>query len=56
MGFHGSIGSIILILVIAVLLFGTKKLRTMGEDIGVAIKSFRKGLRDDANTNESEPK
>ena len=47
MGFHGSIGSIVLILVIAVLLFGTKKLRHIGEDIGAAIKSFRKGMTED---------
>ena len=47
MGFHGSIGSLLLILVIAVLLFGTKKLRHIGEDIGAAVKSFRKGLTED---------
>jgi sec-independent protein translocase protein TatA len=38
MGFHGfSLGSLILILVIVVLLFGTKRLRTMGEDLGAAL-------------------
>ena len=46
MGFHGfSFGSLILILIIAVLLFGTKRLRTLGEDLGAALKSFRKGLQ-----------
>lgn len=45
MGFHGtSFGSLILILIIAILLFGTKRLRSIGEDLGAALKSFRKGL------------
>ena len=51
MGFHGtSFGSLLLISIIAVLLFGTKRLRTMGEDLGAAIKSFQKGLRDEEPT------
>lgn len=56
MGFHGSIGSIVLILVIAVLLFGTKKLRTMGEDIGAAVKGFRKGLNEETKPTDPESK
>ncbi len=47
MGFHGSVGSILLILVIAVLLFGTKRIRNIGEDLGAAVKSFRKGMGDE---------
>jgi sec-independent protein translocase protein TatA len=55
MGFHGfSFGSLILILLLVVLLFGTKRLRTMGEDIGAAIKSFRKGLEGEEKKSESE--
>lgn len=50
MGFHGSIGSILLILVIAVLLFGTKRIRNIGEDLGAAVKSFRKGMSDEHRT------
>jgi sec-independent protein translocase protein TatA len=47
MGFGGiSPGSLILILVICMLLFGTKKLRNIGEDLGKALKDFRKGLKD----------
>lgn len=47
MGFHGfSFGSLLLILVIAILLFGTKRLRHMGEDLGAAFKGFKKGLKD----------
>lgn len=45
MGLGGmSIGSLILIFLIILLLFGTKKLRNIGEDLGHAVKSFRKGL------------
>ncbi len=36
--------SLILILAIVILLFGTKRLKTMGHDLGTALKSFRKGL------------
>jgi sec-independent protein translocase protein TatA len=45
MGFGGiSPGSLVLILLIILVLFGTKKLRNIGEDLGHALKSFRKGL------------
>ncbi len=45
MGIGGiSPGSLILIFLIVVLLFGTKKLQTLGEDMGKAIKGFRKGF------------
>lgn len=47
MGLTGiSPGSLILIFLIVVLLFGTKKLQTVGEDLGKALKGFRKGLKD----------
>ena len=44
-------GSLLLILLIVLLLFGTKKLRSLGSDLGGAIRSFRKAV----NTEESEP-
>lgn len=45
MGFSGfSPGSLLLILLIAALLFGTSRLRSIGEDLGAAVRSFRKGL------------
>ena len=48
MGFRGfSLSSLLVILVIALLVFGTKRLRSLGEDLGAAFKGFRKGLRDD---------
>lgn len=42
-----SIGHWLIVLVIVALIFGTKKLRNMGEDLGSAVKSFRKGLQGD---------
>lgn len=47
MGLEGiSVGSLLLILLIVMLLFGTKRIRSMGEDLGTAIKSFRKGMQE----------
>jgi len=47
MGFGGiGIGSLILIVLIVVLLFGTKKLRNVGGDVGGALKNFRKAMKD----------
>ncbi len=46
MGFSGiSPMSLLLIFLIIIVLFGTKKLRNIGEDLGHAFKSFRKGLQ-----------
>ncbi|MDF2866711.1 MAG: tatA [Gammaproteobacteria bacterium] len=42
-----SLGSLLLILLVVVLLFGTKRLRNIGEDLGAAVKSFRKGMQDE---------
>ena len=39
--------SILLILIIVVVLFGTKKLRNVGADLGSAIKSFKKSSKDE---------
>ncbi len=48
MGFGGiSIWSLLLILAIVVLLFGTKKLRNVGADLGGAIRSFKKSVKDE---------
>ena len=41
--------SILLILIIVVLLFGTKKLRNVGSDLGSAIKSFKKSSREETS-------
>ena len=42
-----SIWHWLIVLVVVVLLFGTKKLRNVGGDLGSAIKSFRKGLQEE---------
>lgn len=47
MGFGGiSIWQLLIILVIIVLLFGTKRLRGIGSDLGSAIKGFRNSVKD----------
>jgi sec-independent protein translocase protein TatA len=43
---HFSPLQLILILIIVVLLFGTKKLRNMGGDLGEAFKNFKKAVKD----------
>jgi len=54
MGFGGiSIWSLLLILAIVVLLFGTKKLRNVGGDLGGAIRSFKKSVKDEEVTKDS---
>lgn len=48
MGMGGiSIWQLLIILVIVVLLFGTKKLRNIGTDLGGAIKTFKKSMKED---------
>lgn len=50
MGFGGiSIWSLLLILVIVMLIFGTKKLRNMGTDLGGAIKGFKSAMNEGEN-------
>ena len=47
MGLGGiSLWQLLIILVIVVLLFGTKKLSTLGSDLGGAVKGFRKAMGD----------
>lgn len=36
----------IIVLIVVLLVFGTKRLRNVGEDLGSAIKGFKKGLKD----------
>lgn len=42
-----SITKLLVVGVLIVLLFGTKKLRTLGGDLGAAIKGFKKAMNDD---------
>jgi len=45
--------SILLILIIVVVLFGTKKLRNVGADLGAAMKSFKKSSREESSSSET---
>ncbi len=48
MGLGGiSIWQLLIILVIVVMLFGTKRLRSLGGDLGSAIKGFKKAVSDE---------
>lgn len=47
MGFSGiGVWQLLILLLIVVMVFGTKRLRNMGGDLGAAIKGFRKGMED----------
>ena len=41
-----SIWHWLIVLVIVMLVFGTKKLRNIGEDLGGAVKGFKQGMKD----------
>lgn len=48
MGFGGiSIWQLLIVLAIIVLLFGTKKLRGIGGDLGNAVKGFKKAVSEE---------
>ena len=42
-----SIWQLLIVLAIIVLIFGTKKLRNIGGDIGSAIKNFKKSVKEE---------
>ena len=42
-----SIWQLLIVLVIIILIFGTKKLRNMGGDLGGAMKNFKSAINDD---------
>jgi sec-independent protein translocase protein TatA len=45
---------LIVMLILAAILFGTKRLRSMGSDLGDAVKSFKQAMHD-AETSTAEP-
>lgn len=57
MGFD-SVWHWLILLVIVLLVFGTKKIRNLGPDLGAAIRDFKKGLSgdDEAKQKEEEAK
>ena len=42
-----SIWHWLIVLLVVVLIFGTKKLRNMGSDLGGAVKGFKEGMKTD---------
>jgi sec-independent protein translocase protein TatA len=57
MGMGGiSIWQLLIILAIVIMLFGTKRLRTMGSDLGSAVKGFRKTMQDDGGADSAADK
>ncbi len=49
-----SIWHWLIVLLIVVLVFGTKKLKNMGQDLGGAVKGFKDGMKD-GSTSEQQP-
>jgi sec-independent protein translocase protein TatA len=58
MGLGGiSIWQLLIVLVIVVLIFGTKRLKSIGGDLGGAVKGFRRAMEHDEDKNRAdEPK
>lgn len=44
-----SIWHLVILLVVVVLVFGTKKLRNVGSDLGGAVKGFKDGMKGDGD-------
>ncbi|WP_431124213.1 Sec-independent protein translocase subunit TatA [Variovorax paradoxus] len=45
-----SIWHWLIVLLVVVMIFGTKKLRNMGSDLGGAVKGFKDGMKDGGTT------
>jgi sec-independent protein translocase protein TatA len=57
MGLGGiSIWQLLIILAIVIMLFGTKRLRTLGSDLGSAVKGFRSSMQDDSDSGSEKAK
>ncbi|MFQ5756166.1 MAG: twin-arginine translocase TatA/TatE family subunit [Acidiferrobacterales bacterium] len=54
----GGIGiwQLVIILVIVILVFGAKKIRTLGGDLGMAIKNFKSAVKEGDEAEEEEAK
>jgi sec-independent protein translocase protein TatA len=51
-----SVTQLLILLVIVMLVFGTKRLRNIGSDLGSAVKGFRKGIEEEPEDGEPEKK
>ena len=45
----------LVILIVVVLVFGTKKLKNLGSDVGEAVKGFRKAMNDEESKTDTPP-
>jgi sec-independent protein translocase protein TatA len=50
-----SIWHWLIVLVIVMLVFGTKKLRNMGSDLGGAVKGFKDGMKEETADQPAQP-
>ena len=50
-----SIWHWLIVLVVVVLIFGTKKLRNVGQDLGGAVKGFKEGMKSAAEDPPASP-
>ena len=50
-----SIWHWLIVLLIVVMVFGTKKLKNMGADLGGAVKGFKDGMKDGSTSTEEKP-
>jgi sec-independent protein translocase protein TatA len=56
MGLGGiGIWQLLIILLIVFMLFGTKKLRNLGSDLGGALKGFKTAMKDNEEESDSDP-
>jgi sec-independent protein translocase protein TatA len=55
MGLGGiSIWQLLIVLLIVIMIFGTKRLKTIGTDLGGALKSFRRAMESDDDNKRTE--
>jgi sec-independent protein translocase protein TatA len=50
-----SIWHWLIVLLIVIMVFGTKKLKNLGSDLGGAVKGFKDGMRDGGAATEDKP-
>ena len=50
-----SIWQLLIILAIVILLFGAKRLRNLGPDLGAAVKGFKQSMKDEGEKPAEEP-
>ncbi len=45
----------LIVLVVVVLIFGTKRLRNLGQDLGESVRGFKKGMQDEDKSVDDRP-